>query len=135
MSETIQLEQLLNEKASMEDEGRELEEENRQLKVKAKVLTEKIIEELRKKNDAKQKAVNNLQSKVNELESELSTLSDAYTPERTETITEPATETEEIAGSAENQPEEAPDDSVSVTEVAQEEDVSAETKEKKRRFF
>jgi hypothetical protein len=40
-----------------------------------------------------------------------------------------------MAGSIEKQPEETADDGVSVTEVAQEEDVPAETKEKKRRFF
>jgi chromosome segregation ATPase len=138
LSETIQLEQLLNEKASMEDEGRELEEESRQLKVRAKMLTEKIIEELRKKNDAKQKSVNTLQFKVNELESELNMLSDAYATAGTETTAEPTAERVEMADSFEKQPQETPetpDDSVSVTEVVQEEDLPAESKEKKRKFF
>ena len=75
MSETVQLEQLLNEKTGIEDEARELDEEQRQLKLRAKMLAEKIIQELRKKNNAKQDAVNKLQNKVGELESQLNSLS------------------------------------------------------------
>src|SRR3972149_10565505 len=75
MSETIQLEQVLNEKQGVEEESRGLDEEQKQLKLKAKVLAEKIIQELKKKNSAKQQTVNQLQSKVGELENQLNNLS------------------------------------------------------------
>ncbi len=74
MTDSIQLEQLLNEKTSVEDEGHELEEEQKQLKLKAKALTEKIIEELKKKNTARRSAVKELQGRVNDLENELNSL-------------------------------------------------------------
>ncbi len=135
MSKTIQLEQLLNEKASMEDEGRELDEEQKQLKDRARALTEQIIEELRRKNAAKQESVNNLQSKVNALELELNSLSGISTSKSVEKTVETTSEAEEITTPLENQPQETPDDNVSVTEVAQEEDITADSKEKKRRFF
>jgi predicted nuclease with TOPRIM domain len=135
LSETIQLEQLLNEKASMEDEGRELDEKQSKLKTRVRALTERIIEELRRKNDAKQESVNSLQSKINELEQELSTLSEPKPTKRTEENVEAAPETGEIDTAFEKESQETNGDTVSVTEVAQEEDVSAESKDKKRRFF
>src|SRR3989337_3207842 len=57
LSETVQLEQLLNEKTGVEDESRELDEEQKQLKLRAKMLTEKIIQELKKRKNAKQDSV------------------------------------------------------------------------------
>lgn len=74
MTDSIQLEQLLNEKNSVEDEAHGLDEEQKQLKLKAKALTEKIIEELKKKNAAKRSAVKELQNRVNDLENQLNAL-------------------------------------------------------------
>ncbi len=134
MSETIQLEELLNEKASMEDEGHELDEEHKQLKDRAKALTAKIIEELRKKNNVKQESVNNLQSKVNELELQLGTLQEPNATGNTEEFVKEAPETEQLTDPFEK-PQEITNDSVSVAEVAQEEDVTAGSKDKKKRKF
>ena len=75
MSETVQLEQLINEKTGVEEESRHLDEEQRQLKLRAKVLCEKIIQELKKKNSQKQQSVNQLQSRIGALEAQLNTLS------------------------------------------------------------
>src|SRR3989304_6131961 len=75
MSETVQLEQLMNEKTGVEEESRHLDEEQRQLKLRAKMLCEKIIQELKKKNNQKQQSVSQLQSRIGALEAQLNTLS------------------------------------------------------------
>lgn len=135
MSETVPLEQLLNEKTSVEDEGRELDAEQKQLKARAKLLTEKIIQELKKKNNGKQSTVNQLQSTVNELENQLNSLSNPTSSvgahedvEENEPATEAHVGFESEAATVE--------DNVSVTEVAEEiaEDTDSRDK-KKRKFF
>ncbi len=138
MSETIQLEQLLDEKASMEDEGHGLDEEHRQLRDRAKALTAKIIEELRKQNNAKQNAVNGMQSKVNELELQLSGLQETKTPDNADAVMEEATvvpETEEMTDPFVKQPQQGPDETVTVAEAAQEVDVAADSRDKRKRKF
>ena len=140
MSETIQLEELLNEKASMEDESCDLDQEQRQLKDRAKALTAKIIEELRKKNNAKQESVNNLQSKVNELELELSKLQEPNTKESTEDIVEETPQApipQETTDPFEQPSQETTEGNVSVAEVGPEVDVAtaADSKDKKKRKF
>ena len=135
MSETVQLEQLLNEKTGMEDEARELDEEQNQLKLRAKMLAEKIIQELRTRNTAKQDAVNKLQNKVGELESQLNSLSISSIID-TSDIAEGNGE-EEAAEPFEAETQMANEDSVSVTEVAEatiEETMDSKDK-KKRKFF
>jgi hypothetical protein len=72
---SAEFEQLLNEKAALEDESRDLEEEQKQVEMRAKVLCNKIIQELKNKNDAKREAISQLQSKANELEAQLEKLS------------------------------------------------------------
>jgi hypothetical protein len=135
LSETVQLEQLLNEKASVEDEGHELDEEQRQLKLRAKMLTEKIIQEIKKRNTNKQETVNTLQSKVNELESQLNSLSAPSVLGGTHESVEGNGETEEATETYEEEPPETNEDTVSVTEVADEIDVNMDSKEKKKRKF
>jgi hypothetical protein len=134
MSETVPLEQLLNEKTTVEDEGRELDEEQKQLKARAKLLTEKIIQELKKKNNGKQHTVNQLQSTVNDLENQLNSLS-APTPSlgahEDAEENEPANEAN-IAFKSEASTVE---DNVSVTEVAEEIEANADSKDKKKRKF
>jgi hypothetical protein len=135
LSETVQLEQLLNEKTGMEDEARELDEEQRQLKLRAKMLTEKIIQELRKKNTVKQDAVSKLQSKVGELESQLNALS-VSSAMGTSDVAE-GNEEEETAETFEEETQTTDEDSVSVTEVAEnplEESMDSKDK-RKRKFF
>ena len=124
MSETVPLDQLINEKMTVEVESRELDEEQKQLKARAKALTERIIQELKKKNNDKQKAVNQLQSTVNELESQLNALSPSSSGD--------------VKGSdmgimsAEASPLSA-NDSVSFTEVAEEIQPEQDSKDKKKR--
>lgn len=131
MSETVQLEQLLNEKTGIEDESRELDEEQRQLKLRAKMLTEKIIQELKKKNNTKQDTVNKLQSKVGELESQLNSLSVSTVLGDQNLGAE-----EEVTEGFDDETLNAEEDSVSVTEVAKEViDESLDSKDKKKRKF
>ena len=126
MSETSQLEQLLSEKTGAEQESQELDEEQRQLKLRAKMLTEKIIQEIKKRNNAKQESVNKLQTKVNELEKQLNTLSISSSIGAND-LPEGKEQGEEMQTSD--------DDSVSITEVAEEIDEDIDTKDKKKRKF
>ena len=126
MSDAVQLEQLQSEKSSVEQEAHQLDEEQRQLKLRAKTLTEKIIQELKKRNNIKQESVNKLQTKVNELEKQLNTLSISSVRD--------AKDLPEDNEQAEIQT--ADDDSVSITEVAEEIDEHIGSKDtKKRKFF
>jgi hypothetical protein len=126
MSDTVQLEQLQSEKSSVEQEAHQLDEEQRQLKLRAKTLTEKIIQELKKRNNIKQESVNKLQTKVNELEKQLNTLSISSVRDAKDLPED--NEQEEI--------QTADDDSVSITEVAEEIDEHLDSKAtKKRKFF
>ena len=126
MSETSQLEQLLSEKTGAEQESQELDEEQRQLKLRAKMLTEKIIQEIKKRNNAKQESVNKLQTKVNELEKQLNTLSISSSIGAND-LPEDKEQGEEMQTSD--------DDSVSITEVAEEIDEDKDLKDKKKRKF
>ena len=126
MSDTFQLEQLQSEKSSVERESHELDEEHRQLKLRAKTLTEKIIQELKKRNNIKQESVNKLQTKVNELEKQLNKLSISSVRDANDLPKD--NEQEEI--------QTADNDSVSITEVAEEIDEDIDSKAtKKRKFF
>ena len=126
MSETSQLEQLLSEKTGAEQESQELDEEQRQLKLRAKMLTEKIIQEIKKRNNAKQESVNKLQTKVNELEKQLNALSISSSIGAND-LPEDKEQEEEM--------QTADDDSVSITEVAEEIDEDKDLKDKKKRKF
>jgi hypothetical protein len=98
------------------------------------MLTEKIIQELRKKNNAKQDAVNTLQSKVGELESQLNSLS-VSSGIGTNDIPESNRE-EKTAETFEEETPTTDDDSVSVTEVAEETlEESIDSKDKRKRKF
>jgi len=140
LSENVQLEQLLDEKSSVENEGNQIDEEQRQLRLRAKVLTEKIIQELKKRNNAKQENVNKLRCDVNDLESQLNALKDsAILGDRGESTEDTAMA---VAASKE-EPKETVEETiasseelniVSFTEVAQETDTNSTTK-KKRKYF
>ncbi len=125
MSETVPFEQLMNEKITVESEGRELDEEQRQLKARAKALTERIIQELKKKNNDKQRNVNQLQSTINELESQLNDLSPSASPGEINQTVEDNESAEEMVA--------ATNDNVSVTEVTEQIELEHESKDKKKR--
>jgi hypothetical protein len=74
MSETAELEKLLNEKSNVEKKGCKLDDQQRRLNTRAKVLTEKIIHELRIKNDSKKRNLKQLQSTIKDLELQLNAL-------------------------------------------------------------
>ncbi len=123
MTDSIQLEQLLNEKNSVEDEGHDLEEEQEQLKLKAKALTEKIIDELKKKNAAKRSAVKELQNRVSDLENQLNALTISNVTDSSNDMVE---NNEEILQGIN-------DDIVAVTEVADPFEVDKGLRDRRKR--
>jgi len=135
MSETVQLEQLMNEKTGVEEESRHLDEEQRQLKLRAKMLCEKIIQELKKKNNQKQQSVSQLQSRIGALEAQLNTLSVSNV------LGEKANEDgdeEEATDVPEEEMQETEDNAITVNEVDNEEmtvDIDGKQEKKKRKFF
>ena len=135
MSETVQLEQLMNEKTGVEEESRHLDEEQRQLKLRAKMLCEKIIQELKKKNNQKQQSVSQLQSRIGALEAQLNTLSVSNV------LGEKANEDgdeEEATDVPEEEMQETEDNAITINEVDNEEmtvDIDGKQEKKKRKFF
>ena len=131
MDETTEFDQLLNDKSSVEDEGRKLDEEQRQLKLRAKVLTERIVQELRTRNNSKRDDVYKLKSTVNDLESQLNALtvptviedtnesveSHEETVETTETVSEEPIQTVEATV---NFPEETAEEALILSQEPQE---------------
>ncbi len=139
MSETVQLEQLINEKTGVEEESRHLDEEQRQLKLRAKMLCEKIIQELKKKNTQKQQSVNQLQSRIGALEAQLNTLSvSGVLGENANEGANGNGDEGETTEAFEEAMQETEDTAVTVNEVANEEmTVESDEKQgkKKRKFF
>lgn len=129
----MQVEQLLNEKANIEDEGRELDEEQKQLKLRVRTLTEKIIHELKKRNTIKQEAVNQLQSEVEELESQLNSLSVSDVSRGTQAGVEQDAVKGVTVGAFEEDMQGAINGTVTVTEVTDDIEVSKDTKDRKKR--
>jgi hypothetical protein len=139
MSETVQLEQLINEKTGVEEESRHLDEEQRQLKLRAKVLCEKIIQELKKKNNQKQQSVSQLQSRIGALEAQLNTLSVSSVLGENANEGANGNGDEEATDVLEEEMQETEEDSaVTVNEVDNEEtteDTDEKQGKKKRKFF
>src|SRR3990170_3208719 len=122
MSETVQLEQLMNEKTGVEEESRHLDEEQRQLKLRAKILCEKKIQELKKKNNQKQQSVSQLQSRIGALEAQLNTLSvSSVLGEKTNEDANDNGAEAEAADVLEEEMQETEDNAVTVNEVDNEE--------------
>ncbi len=72
MSTPTEIEQLRNERASLEEESRNLNSRLQQLETQSKVLSEKIaVQELKNENAAKQEAIIQLESKIRYLENQL----------------------------------------------------------------
>jgi hypothetical protein len=137
MSEAIQLEQVLNEKAGIEEESQELDQEQKMLRQKAKVLAEKIVQEMKKRNNAKQDTVNKLQSQVSQLETQLNTLANTPILDDNDLPENENNEGEEAAASeAFDESMAETEDTVSVTAVDDEEiDEVAKQDKKKRKLF
>jgi len=139
MSETVQLEQLINEKTGVEEESRHLDEEQRQLKLRAKMLCEKIIQELKKKNNQKQQSVSQLQSRIGALEAQLNTLSvSSVLGENANEGANGNGDEGEAADVLEEEMQQTEDNAVTVNEVDNEEmteDTDEKQGKKKRKFF
>jgi hypothetical protein len=97
LSTSLEIEQLQNEKTSLEEESHNLDEELKQLEMRSKILAEKIaIQELKNENATKQQTVSQLASKIGMLETRLEKLvsGDIYNEDTTNAnAQEPATET------------------------------------------
>ncbi|MEM3378550.1 MAG: hypothetical protein QW674_06355 [Candidatus Bathyarchaeia archaeon] len=133
MSGNIELEQLQNEKARLEEEARDLDEELKQLEIRFKLLREKIaIQELKKKNAAKKETINQLQYKISLLETQLEQLSTADLSESNLSIDENL-ENEDINETPSTQE----DDTITVTAVSNEEEITDnfETEYAKKKGF
>ncbi len=80
MSESQELHELRNTRASLEEELRSLREEQKNLENKAKLLDSKIaVEELKKSVETTRETVSNLRFKVAELEQKLKETSEKST--------------------------------------------------------
>jgi cell division septum initiation protein DivIVA len=69
------LEQLIEERGSLQEKSRRLDEAQEKLDQRAKKLTEKIIQELRKRNIEKKQAIDQLRARTRSLEAQLCSLS------------------------------------------------------------
>jgi len=75
ISKATDLEQLMKEKGSLEEESQSLDAAQEKLDQRAKKLTEKIIQELRKRNIEKKQAIDQLRARTRSLEAQLCSLS------------------------------------------------------------
>lgn len=118
LSNSIELEQLRNEKARLQEEAHDLDEELKQLEARSQVLTEKIaIQELMNQNAAKQESINKLQSKISLLETQLEKLSLSATSKETTPTSETA-ENQKVTEQTANPPQEQfqkDEDTITVT--------------------
>ena len=135
----MEFEQLLSEKAGLEQEARDLEEEKKQVETRAKVLCQKIIQELKNKNHAKRESINQLQSKVDNLEAQLDKLSGSGVLERAGVATsENAENKDDTEKALEASEENVSETTVIVTALDKEElneNSKAEQERKKHLFF
>jgi predicted nuclease with TOPRIM domain len=90
LSTEIELEQLLHEKAALEEELHRLEGQQKELSMRARAVCEKIIQELKNKTTTKRAAINQLRTKVDELEAQLEKISMQTVPERANQAVEEA---------------------------------------------
>ena len=97
LSTEIELEQLLHEKAVLEEELHRLEGQQKELAMRARAVCEKIIQELKNKTSAKRAAINQLRTKVDELEAQLEKISIHAVPEKANQAVEEATDSSKDA--------------------------------------
>jgi len=143
MSMSAEFEQLLNEKAALEDESRDLEEEQKKVEMRAKALCNRIIQDLKNKNDAKREEISQLQSKADELEAQLEKLSAPGILEKAGIMTSENAEkpqsAEYAAEASEAKTESEVEDTVVVAALDEQEEtgekLEAEQESKKHRFF
>ena len=80
--EATDLEHLMKEKRSSEEDCHCLDEAQKRLDQRAKMLTEKIIQEIRKRNSEKKQAIDQLRARMHSLEAQLGSLSVPNTPQK-----------------------------------------------------
>lgn len=136
MSEAIQLEQFLSEIAGVQAEAKELDQEQKMLKQKAKMLAEKIIQEMKKKNSEKKENINRLLSKVGELEAQLNKISTSSVIVNSDLSADGNIVDGGLVSETFSEPnEETVEDSVTITEVDEEETAFAKPEKKRRKLF
>jgi predicted nuclease with TOPRIM domain len=104
----VELEQLLREKATLEEELHRLEGQQKELDTRARSLCQKIIQELKNKTIVKKDVVSQLKAKVEELEAQLEKFSVHAALEKANAA---------AAESAENQETAEENDMIVVTEL------------------
>jgi peptidoglycan hydrolase CwlO-like protein len=139
MSATVEMEQLQNEKARLEEEGRNLDEELKQLERRWKLLNEQaVIQDLRSQNTAKQEAINQLKSKISQLETQLGTLVNRPKEEAPATVTQNAENqqaTKETARASAEAQEKGDEDTIKITALDSEEEISEKLAEQANHQF
>jgi cell division septum initiation protein DivIVA len=80
--EAADLEHLMKEKGSLEEESQCLDEAQKKLDQRAKMLTEKIIQEIKKRNSEKKQAIDQLRARMHRLEAQIGSLSVPNTPQK-----------------------------------------------------
>ena len=134
MSKTTEIEQLMKEKSSLEDESRRLDEDQKKLNLRLKALYEKVIQEMKKKNSEKQQTVSQLQAKIGNLESQLDKLSVAGALETSQAEKVDSKQNEKPAVNLQEELSEA-DENVTVAEIEEEIEMVSGQDRKKRKFF
>lgn len=134
MSKSTEIEQLMKEKSSLEDESRRLDEDQKKLNLRLKALYEKVIQEMKKKNSEKQQTVSQLQAKIGNLESQLDKLSVAGALETSQAEKVDSKQNEKPAVNLQEELSEA-DENVTVAEIEEEIEMVSGQDRKKRKFF
>jgi len=135
MSTHGEIEQLQNEKTRLEEESHALDEELKQLEIRWKILDERVaIQELKNENAAKKEAVSQLQSKIGLLETRLEKLLTADNLKKEDIATSGNAESQEATKETDNaseQQHEKDEDTIRVMALDNEEEINAETEQKK----
>jgi len=134
LSKSTEIEQLMKEKSSLEDESRRLDEDQKKLNLRLKALYEKVIQEMKKKNSEKQQTVSQLQAKIGNLESQLDKLSVAGALETSQAEKVDSKQNEKPAVNLQEELSEA-DENVTVAEIEEEIEMVSGQDRKKRKFF
>jgi len=134
LSKSTEIEQLMKEKSSLEDESRRLDEDQKKLNLRLKALYEKVIQEMKKKNSEKQQTVSQLQAKIGNLESQLDKLSVAGALETSQAEKVDSKQNEKPAVNLQEELSEA-DENVTVAEIEEEIEMTSGQDRKKRKFF
>jgi len=86
LSENIGLDELIEEKADLEEESRRLDEEQRHQSLRIKILCEKLVQEIKKKNSQKRQTIDQMHTRIDKLETRLKEISNFESREENDTL-------------------------------------------------